>query len=127
MRSRRQPQTCQAVGEAVPSPSPEHVLLLKLIHHTLKQIPGIGELESFSVDQIHHLLNQVHQPVNQTHTSGFDGLPVGLDASPIESNAPLIESETAAHLVNHLNITHITSLEWLSHQYVLTDDMLKLL
>lgn len=48
--SRRQPQTCQAVGEAVPAPSPEHVLLLKLIHHTLKQIPGVGELEPFSVD-----------------------------------------------------------------------------
>lgn len=47
------------------------------------------------------------------------------NASPIESNTTLIESETAAHLVNHLNITHITSLEWLLHQYVLTDDMLK--
>lgn len=34
----------------VPSPSPERVLLLKLIHHTLKQIPGVGELESFSMD-----------------------------------------------------------------------------
>lgn len=34
----------------MPSPSPEHVLLLKLIHHTLKQIPGVGELEPFSVD-----------------------------------------------------------------------------
>lgn len=29
---------------------PKRVLLLKLIHHTLKQIPGVGELESFSVD-----------------------------------------------------------------------------
>lgn len=48
--SRRQLQTCQAAGEAVPSPSPEHVFLLKLIHHTLKKIPGVGELEPFSVD-----------------------------------------------------------------------------
>lgn len=33
-----------------PSPSQKCVFLLKLIHHTLKQIPGVGELESFSVD-----------------------------------------------------------------------------
>ena len=36
--------------ELVPSPSQMRVFLLKLIYHMLKQIPGVGELESFSVD-----------------------------------------------------------------------------
>lgn len=53
--------------ETGPSAAPKRVLLLKLIHHTLQQISSVGELESFSMDQIHHLLNQVHQPVNQMH------------------------------------------------------------